>query len=853
MLVVTPWFFGGVSLHVQTALMVVCAGLLLVDAVGRVGNIQSEIVVFLPVTICILFAGIALGLFQLLPLNEDGARRLAAGTVRWHEQIEPDRPEAELGSKNDVFNGATGPKRLARSLYSPSTRENVALLLLVTGVFWLSSRCFAEDKFIVWLMIALTLCGAAMAMFGLLQRFTWNGKMYWQIPLTMGGSPFGSFVNRNNGGGFLNMCLAGCVGLYVWLLGRSGSDGSGQRIRRSFDDDIAAYSDPAELGATHLWVMGALVLIGCAIVASASRGSILSLLVAAAAVFALMLARRGRRSQSIGIFAAGLLAFAMVVWLGEFAEVQDRFNELSNNELGTRTRAKNWGEAMKSLPDFWVLGSGLGTYRFVCLPFQDRFNTAVHYYAENQYVQSLTDAGVVGLSLMLLAIGVTCWSIVRLLQTENRVSVALAMMGLFALGSQMVGGAFDFGLYLPANAIIMASICGAVCGRAANQCGVAKPSWSPGIATHPVLALGVAASLLVGVGFGAVELHKSAEVQDVVMVGLRGEVEEQRDDGALVELINSGNRAVAKRADDADGHRVLADLWMQRYRVALFGAMRQNEPWIDEKDAWLATSLVATSASLHDTTPEEQAKLVEGIRSEPATDQLLKPAWRQAKAAQLACPWQPQTYLALAILSPFVDTGDNAAYLENARHFAGGDPSLWFRIGLLEEIAGRRTLAIDSWKRTLELSSRYESAVLSELASDLTVETVDQVVPRDLSTRLRVTRQLNVSYPDIAKALARQSVESIGDQEETPENIAANAAFLALLGQNAESIQGWRKAIEMAGIYNSDPSWHVGLIEVLLASDDLEGAESAAADAIKRFPNDRRLEDSLDKARKASN
>src|SRR5262249_56138449 len=48
--------------------------------------------------------------------------------------------------------------------------------------------------------------GLALAVFGLLQNFAWNGKFFWVIELrSQPPSPFGPFVNHNHFAGFLEM------------------------------------------------------------------------------------------------------------------------------------------------------------------------------------------------------------------------------------------------------------------------------------------------------------------------------------------------------------------------------------------------------------------------------------------------------------------------------------------------------------------------------------------------------------------------------------------------------------------------------------------------------------------------
>jgi len=57
-------------------------------------------------------------------------------------------------------------------------------------------------------LLIMAINGVAIAFFGLVQQLTWNGRLFWQVPLEQGGEPFGPFVDRNHAGGFLTLCLA---------------------------------------------------------------------------------------------------------------------------------------------------------------------------------------------------------------------------------------------------------------------------------------------------------------------------------------------------------------------------------------------------------------------------------------------------------------------------------------------------------------------------------------------------------------------------------------------------------------------------------------------------------------------
>lgn len=108
-----------------------------------------------------------------------------------------------------------------------------------------------------------------------MQRLTWNGQLYWMIPLPFpGGEPFASFWNRNHAAGYLNLCFAAVAGLMV------------AGIRRSPDE----WWRPTV--GRHPTVRAGLVLVSLAvitlgIVATASRGGIIAGAIACLAFVAL--------------------------------------------------------------------------------------------------------------------------------------------------------------------------------------------------------------------------------------------------------------------------------------------------------------------------------------------------------------------------------------------------------------------------------------------------------------------------------------------------------------------------------------------------------------------------------------
>jgi tetratricopeptide (TPR) repeat protein len=573
-LLITPWVFGGVWARVQWILMLVLALLLAADLVGRFGDEDRPNLV--PTAWLPVLAGLLLGLFQLIPWPPAVVDMMAPTTARWRTELVGDSEPAGRTESSASAVEVTGGKWVRRSVYPAATRQYLALLTLALAVFVLASIHLVDRQTVRWFLASVAICGAALSFFGLIQRLSWNGKFYWVFePLEGSFQSFGPFVNRNNAGGFLNLCLAAGLGLLVWLhwdpsagyrsgssrdsrrsrLGerrRSGSSRPGDSARREVErsparrDDAPSVRDPAattpdsdassaerpaaELARTHrnrdrrsasrsdrrrtdgphadyasasyplsyrspsrrsarlpirrlreiadhyladlnakrLGGLALVVFMVGGVLCTASRGSILALCAATTITAVTLLLRRGSRGYAAGLLTMMVAGAALMSWAGQTEFVRSRFALTFEQSPYDQGRLPNWFDALQVVPQFPVAGSGLGTYAYVYERYQQRFLPGtVHRHAENQFIQAVVEGGFVALSLLLVVIALTGAAIVRLFRAGGPVNMALGVAGTYGLVSQLIGGLFDFGLYIPSNTLLMAALCGIVIGRAA--------------------------------------------------------------------------------------------------------------------------------------------------------------------------------------------------------------------------------------------------------------------------------------------------------------------------------------------------------------------------------------------------
>ena len=106
-----------------------------------------------------------------------------------------------------------------RGTASPyGSRIELQLLTALTLLLFLATQTFrtTDDwRFFMWFIMSL---GFLVAIFGILQHLTFNGKLYWFREMTYGGIPFGPYVNRNHFAGFAELVIP--VALVPLVLGK---------------------------------------------------------------------------------------------------------------------------------------------------------------------------------------------------------------------------------------------------------------------------------------------------------------------------------------------------------------------------------------------------------------------------------------------------------------------------------------------------------------------------------------------------------------------------------------------------------------------------------------------------------
>jgi O-antigen ligase len=301
--------------------------------------------------------------------------------------------------------------------------KGAALIVL----FFLAIQAFAAVEHwrgLIWFLMVL---GFVVSVQGILQHFTFNGKLYWFRELRYGGIPFGPYVNRNHFAGLIELIVP--TGLAIVLL------------RAERRDRI-----PMVLILTLL-PLGALFL-------SASRGGMVSVMLEGGLVMILVFLRRHGRHQLAAVAVVVLLAGGLVSWLG-VGRALDRFSSLRQMEVSETRRTEMLHDSWRIFADHPLSGIGLGALQEVFPQYETLYDGNVVQHTHNDYVEALAETGIVGGLFGAAFLLLLLWeSWARLATAADSADLAYHIGAVAACAGLLVHSLVDFNLHIPSNALI---------------------------------------------------------------------------------------------------------------------------------------------------------------------------------------------------------------------------------------------------------------------------------------------------------------------------------------------------------------------------------------------------------------
>lgn len=434
LLIFTPLAFGAVqrwSIAVMEITILVVFGAWLIKLIlNKKPNVVTSPVLYFSAGLILLY------LLQLTPLPLSLIGAVSPTTATLYAQF----------ADQDV---ALHPL----SIFPDATKEELYKFIVYNLAFFIIINHYRSREQIKQVFHVIVGMGCFLSVFALVQKITWNGNLYWIYPVTISSNIdyiWGPYINHNHFAGYLELAIPLAFALLLYKISKVHLHSNPFSLNKILDATSKKKS-------YNLVVLSlAVLLMSGALFASLSRGGIMSFSIAIL-VFGLITSTR--RSIKKKRWIIGLVIFSifstMVIIGGN--KIESRFEEIS--EEGKIKRVDIWMDSVELIADFPVLGTGLGTFNKIYPKYQSKNQNLFFEHAENDYIETLADSGVIGLLIvigLLFAFFLTAFKAWK--RRHDKYVVLMVASGISSCMAIAIHSLTDFNLRIPANALTLTVI-----------------------------------------------------------------------------------------------------------------------------------------------------------------------------------------------------------------------------------------------------------------------------------------------------------------------------------------------------------------------------------------------------------
>jgi O-antigen ligase/tetratricopeptide (TPR) repeat protein len=696
LVVFSAWPFGSVHRYFQWVLLL-GVGMLLILWAARVVAEGRGRWVACPITIglALLFT---LGMVQVVPLDAGSVSRLSPETATQQEFVLPSAPEL-----SDA--GVSDPGVRTLSFDVAATRVCLLQLVAIVALFAAVRNNLRDPGCFYRLAWFGTANGVVLALVGMGQLASSPPNVVlWSFHTE--GAVFGTFICRNHFAYYANLCLGLTTGLLLGTRYFLTAPASARRPGPSAGASWRAIvRDPRVL-----WLAVCLMVLGAGLLACLSRGGVFGLLAGASGAAVLLIARRATPRWALAA-AVGTSTVLFVGWLG-FDRVARRWEQTWIDSAG-ENRPAVWRRSLDLVARFPITGTGLGTFG-VAEPQTRRPGDPANVFwdhAHNDFLELWVEGGTPQLLVALAVIALVLCQGVRAFWRHGDTGIGrLALGGLVGFIAVTVQSFVDFGLHIPAVAVLAAVVAAMLANLAEAPTAGESSSEAAPAALLPRARLGALAqaiALVVVALFLVFEGRRLERAERYRLAAWRS-VDDRR-----IEYLRS---AIALAPAQADLHIALTDALVRSADRTALHAQALCAVSASPIASWPArVSAIAVTARIPALAARHVAQMEE--------------ARRHAVLAQLSSPLSADAHHRLLKLA--LRRGDDPARpLARLLQLAPSDPTVWYTAGLLALRRGDRAEAWRSWRNALRTGNTYLTEIAAAVPEKLTAaELLDHVLP----------------------------------------------------------------------------------------------------------------------------
>ncbi|MBN2475479.1 MAG: O-antigen ligase family protein [Pirellulales bacterium] len=762
------------------------------------------------------------------------------------------------------------------SLTPAATRAGLALFLAYGLLFTITVQRIRRLEDVERLLSWIAFSALLMAGFALVQLLTSNGKFFWfyEHPFSdTSDAAKGSFTNRNHFAHFLALG----IGPLIWWL-QHHLDRRQHQAGYTADPLMDDLQNRSRISGLRIVALGIVLFAG---LMSLSRGGMAVMFLAAALSVAVCYWAKtlGRRFVLTMAGAAVLIGALLVVYGSD--QVGSRLEQLSSGSIETLDRNGGrriiWAAVAKAIPDYALLGAGVGSHREVCPMYLEEPAVTEYTHAENGPLQVLLETGAIGFTLMLAGIGFCAfWCLGGLRKARSTRAFLCAGAITAGLSVSVVHSLADFVWYVPACMTVVALLAACACRTWQLSVGCRGEAIEPVALPRPVVVAAATVILATGtwmvvgrIGPTLAEPHwdryrilalassaaapnpqgPQPEQQSVspepplVSPEPQPLSPEQQSLASIDRMITELEQVVRWDPDHARARLRLAEAYLRRFDLAQ-QASENPMPLAQIRDA----AIRARAAASDDRTKHDVEQWL--VRTLDTHGGYLRMASHHARRGLALCPLQGEGYLCLAKLC-FLEgpTAESvkSAYIDQALRTRARDGDVLFEAGHEAWLAGRFEQGMQYWQQSFRCGRKYQRRLIDLLSGRVPVGfLLDGFQPDLIATRWLHARYRGFDLPEELSRLRHYYAQVARTEAQARQADEAAKAWLEagwlhhLMGESPQAFWCAQNA------FGCDPnSYEVrhALTLRLAEQHRFVEAEQHLAWCLLRRPDDQRLRD----------
>lgn len=327
--------------------------------------------------------------------------------------------------------------------------------IIAYTVFYAASVQILSDRYRIRSTLKiLSVLGFLLAFSSICQFFLREDYALWFRYVPANSMIFGPYICHNHYAGLMEMIFPPALALFVYYRPSLAYGTIREKI-------IDCFSNPGMMVSFKYLVFA--LTIAVSVFLSLSRGGIIGL-AAGTGIFFLAYSNRKSSGKSSGILRAAVLIFLIILsvtWFG-WEDIAGRFSDIKNIELeGTGySRLSIWKDTFPLIRDFFITGSGFGTFKWIFPSHQSFSGSRLVDHAHNDYLEFASNGGILSVILIFFfLLSIFRSARINYIRRRDRLPVLVFIASMSAVVSILVHSFFDFNMQIPANALYFFLVC----------------------------------------------------------------------------------------------------------------------------------------------------------------------------------------------------------------------------------------------------------------------------------------------------------------------------------------------------------------------------------------------------------